>query len=55
MRYPWSKEPVARVPSKGMAVRGLVSGRGPRSGKDERQRTFRRHMGRERRYLLLDI
>ena len=30
--------------SKGMAIRGPVSGRGPRSGKDERQRTFRRHL-----------
>ena len=27
--------------SKGMAIRGHISGRGPRSGKDERQRTFR--------------
>ena len=29
------------MPSKGMAIRGHISGRGPRSGKDERQRTFR--------------
>ena len=27
--------------SKGMAIRDHISGRGPRSGKDERQRTFR--------------
>ena len=27
--------------SKGMAIRGHISGRGPRCGKDERQRTFR--------------
>ena len=32
-----------RVPIKGMAVRGPVSGEDPRSGEDERQRTFRRH------------
>ena len=31
-------------------TRGLVSGRGPRSGKDERQRTFRRHTCHGRRY-----
>ena len=35
---------VVRCRSKGMAIRGPVSGRGPRSGKDERQRTFRRHL-----------
>ena len=33
--------------AKGMAIRGLV--KGPSSaGKDERQRTFRMHMGSER-------
>ena len=37
-----AKSPWHVCRSKGMAIRGLVSGRGPRSGKDERQRTFRR-------------
>ena len=37
--------------SKGMAVRGLMSGGDPRSGEDERQRTFRRHMRPVRRLL----
>ena len=37
-----AKSQEAGCRSKGMAVRGLVSGGDPRSGEDERQRTFRR-------------
>ena len=37
-----AKSPEAGGRSKGMAIRGHVSGGNPRSGEDERQRTFRR-------------
>ncbi len=37
-----AKSPEAGGRSKGMAIRGHVSGVDPRSGEDERQRTFRR-------------
>ena len=47
-----AKSPEAGGRSKGMAIRGHVSGGDPRSGEDERQRTFRRHMRPERRLTL---
>ena len=39
--------------SKGMAIRGHVSGGDPRSGEDERQRTFRRPPATGRRHFIL--
>lgn len=45
-----AKSPEAGGRSKGMAIRGLVSGGDPRSGEDERQRTFRRPPVPGRRY-----
>ena len=44
LRIHGAKSPEAGGRSKGMAVRGLVRG-DPRSGEDERQRTFRRPPG----------
>ena len=49
--FPMSRGPV--WPPKGMAIRGHVSGGDPRSGEDERQRTFRRPPATGRRHLIL--
>ena len=46
-----AKSPEAGGRSKGMAIRGLLRG-DPRSGKDERQRTFRRPPASGRRYMI---
>ena len=45
-----AKSPEAGGRSKGMAIRGHVSGGDPRSGEDERQRTFRRPPATGRRH-----
>ena len=47
-----AKSPEAGGRSKGMAIRGHVSGGDPRSGEDERQRTFRRPPASGRRYMI---
>ena len=47
-----AKNPGTWCRSKGMAIRGLVRG-DPRSGEDERQRTFRRPPATGRRHLIL--
>ena len=50
LRYPWSKEPVERVPIERYG-RPRPCEKGPSSaGKDERQRNFRRHTFHGRRY-----
>ena len=50
LRYPWSKEPVERVPIERYG-RPRPCEKGPSSaGKDERQRNFRRHPFHGRRY-----